>query len=995
MMRLLKDMKNRENRINRLLAFCLLSLSVTVAGQVGQAGQVTLVDWKLKAVDEVLERAAMMQQGFSTADWIIATVPGTVFTSFVNQGLEEDPNYGDNIYRVDKKRYNKDFWYRTEFEIPASFSKKHIWINFEGINRSAEVYVNGTWVGTTDGFYERGKFDISGLVDKKGKNVLAVLVKYPREPIPNYASPTYISSAGWDWMPYVPGLINGITDDVFLSNTGDVELIDPWIRTHSIRDNEADLSLAIELKNNAQKEVRGTLNITINPGNVVLSREVGLRPEFTSTVYFNAERDSLLTINNPKLWWPNGYGEQPLYTCELSFETEGVVSDRKELRFGIRTYDYDTTGNVLHIKVNGTPIFLKGGNWGMSEYMLRCRGEEYFTKIRLHKEMNYNMIRNWIGSTTDEEFYEACDQYGIMVWDDFWLNSHNNLPSDVFAFNRNAVEKIKRLRNHPSIALWCGDNEGYPLPPLNNWLAEDVRVFDGGDRKYHANSHSDALSGSGIWVNLEPEGYFTTPPLGFGGEEGWGLRSEIGTAVFTNFESFKKFMPEEDWWPRNEMWNKHFFGPSASNAGPDTYVRSIDERYGPAENIEEFCKKAQLLNIETNKAMYEGWLDNMWDDASGILIWMSQSAYPSFVWQTYDYYYDLNGAYWGVKAACEPLHILWNSASNNVKVTNTSSEDYTGLVATTTVYNPDGKKVPGFDYSTTLDVASNSFTSCYTLNFGDDENLAFKKPATASSFEKSAGAAERVNDGGVGSRWGSKYEDGQWVCIDLEKEETFNEVHIYWENAHAADYKLQVSNDGTSWKDIYSNDNCQGAKEKIALEPVTARYIRMLGGKRASMWGFSIYEIKVYNRSTTKQKANPLKDVHFIRLELRNSKGELVSENFYWRANEYLNYKALNELPEVSLKVKTKTWDADGKRYILATVKSPKNAGSVAFANRVMLLDATSGEQVLPAFMDANYFSLMPGESKDVLIEFDPALLKGTETKVVVRQYVSAENVKH
>ena len=92
--------------------------------------------------------------------------------------------------------------------------------------------------------------------------------------------------------------------------------------------------------------------------------------------------------------------------------------------------------------------------------MLRCRGEEYDLKLKLHNEMHFNMIRNWIGSVTDDEFYEACDKYGIMVWDDFWLNSNSNLPDDVFAFNMNAVEKIKRLRNHACIAVWCGDNEG-------------------------------------------------------------------------------------------------------------------------------------------------------------------------------------------------------------------------------------------------------------------------------------------------------------------------------------------------------------------------------------------------------------------------------------------------------------------------------------------------------------------------------------------------------
>ena len=134
-------------------------------------------------------------------------------------------------------------------------------------------------------------------------------------------------------------------------------------------------------------------------------------------------------------------------------------------------------------------------------------------------------------------------------------------------------------------------------------------------------------------------------------------------------------MPKESWWPRNDMWDKHFFGPQAANASPDKYVGMITENYGKPEGIEDFCRKAQLLNIESNKAMYEGWQHHMWNDASGIMTWMSQSAYPSFVWHTYDYYYDLTGAYWGVKKACEHVHIQWSYADNSVKIINTTLND--------------------------------------------------------------------------------------------------------------------------------------------------------------------------------------------------------------------------------------------------------------------------------------------------------------------------------
>ena len=224
------------------------------------------------------------------------------------------------------------------------------------------------------------------------------------------------------------------------------------------------------------------------------------------------------------------------------------------------------------------------------------------------------MIRNWLGSVTDAEFYEYCDKYGLMVWDDFWINSNPNLPYDLNVFNHNVVEKIKRVRNHPCIAVWSGDNEAYPEQPIQGWMDVNIKTFDGGDRSFLPCSNAGGLSGSGYWGAFEPRYYFLNypdPSSGGDGKRGWGFRTEIGTAVVPTFESFKKFMPETDWWPRNEMWNKHYFGSSAGNARPDHYAASIDKGYGKAENAEDFCRKAQLVNLESNKAMFEGWLDHM------------------------------------------------------------------------------------------------------------------------------------------------------------------------------------------------------------------------------------------------------------------------------------------------------------------------------------------------------------------------------------------------
>jgi len=921
------------------------------------------------------------------SNWVPAVVPGTVFGSYVEAGLEKDPNFGDNIHQVDKTKYDRDFWYRTSFDTPELAQGELLWLNFDGINRKGEIYLNGQRLGLLDGFMHRGHFNITPYINKSGKNTLVVLAYWPGVPIPNHASPTYISSASWDWMPYVPGLLSGITDDVFLTVSGAVTLIDPWVRTNKIAEKEAVLKIQYELKNNTNEDQRVVIHGVINPGGIRFSQSskisAGKQRDFTIG---GSRRDQIL-VPNPLLWWPNGYGEPNLYTCDLSCEIDGKLTDQRTISFGIKEYSYEIVDEVFRIKINGEPIYLKGGNWGMSEYMLRCRGEEYDLKVKLHKDMNYNMIRNWIGSTTDEEFYAACDKYGIMVWDDFWLNSHTNLPDDVFAFNHNAVEKIKRFRNHPSIAVWCGDNEGYPLPPLNGWLEENVKTFDGGDRHYHANSNSDGLSGSGPWTNFHPIWYFSKKPLGFGKNMhgDWGLRTEIGTAVFVNFDSFKKFMPQEDWWPKdwskNEMWNKHYFGPLAGNAGPAKYFSTIEMNYGKPKGIEDFCRKAQLVNYESNRAMYEGWQHHIWNDASGILTWMSQSAYPSFVWQTYDYYYDMTGAYWGVKKACEPLHVQWSYADNSVKVINTTLNEVPDLKVNATVYNLDGKVMSKYGNETTITAQPNTASEAFQLQFTVD-NLAVGAKAYASSTSKDAMGPEAVADGSDGSRWASEYIDNQWIYIDLGETKEFANIVLNWENAHAKSYKLHVSDDGQNWQEIYQNLDSKGGIEDIKIKPLKTQFVKVECIERATQWGFSLYEIELY---AAKRVRSDLTDVHFIKLEMTDKENHLVSENFYWRSNRVGDYQALNKLPKAKLDTKSTLTIQEGKALI--TVQISNKAKTPAFAIHVQAKRKSDGERLLPAILNDNYFTLLKGESKEIKIAFDAELLKDDQYLLEVVPY--------
>ena len=971
-----------------IAASLLLSLPLAAAVQkVSLNSDGRVAAWQLRAQDEVPDAKAMLGAGYDASGWVAAVVPGAAFTSFVEAGIEPDPNFGDNAYKVDRSKYDCNFWYRAEFatkDLPAGARR---WICFEGVNRGAEVYLNGARLGSLDGFMDRGMFEVTHLLRQDAApNVLAVLVRVPTNPIANHASPTYISSAGWDWMPYVPGLLGGITDDVYFTTSGDVSLVDPWVRTRVPSREQGVISLTTELKNHSQQEKTGVVRGVIRPGDITFEKRFKIGAGQQRTVGVDPREFPQLTVDDPALWWPNGYGDQNLYTCELTCEVDGEVSDRRTVTFGIREYSYDFVKGVFQLSVNGERIYCKGGNWGMSEYMLRCRGAEYDLKIRLHREMNYNMIRNWIGSTTDDEFYEACDRYGIMVFDDFWLNSHPNLPDDVFAFNRNAVEKIKRLRNHPSIAVWCGDNEGVPLAPLNEWLREDVKAFDGGDRWYQPISREYGFSGSGPWVNAHPIWYFTAHPLGYGDHklDGWGFRTEIGSAVFTNYESYKKFMPEPERWPASpEMLDKHFFGNSAGNARPTRYFAAVEYNYGKAAGAEDFCRKAQLLNIEVNKAMYEGWQHHLWNDASGILTWMSQSAYPSFVWQTYDYYYDLNGAYWGVRKACEPLHIQWSYADNTVKVVNASGEAYNGLRATAAVYNMDGSEVKRYAQRAALSSLPNTAVKVMTLPFPEDRNLARGKKTVASSSENDdSHAAKSVTDGNTGSSWRSGGPGEQWVMVDLGAPTEFSDIVLTWESEAAKAYEILASDDASTWRTVYTSGKPSTPIDQIRIDPVTARYVKLQGTAPHDDWQLVLFEMELYGPETPAEELSP---VHFIRLRLTDDAGNLLSENFYWRSNRLGDYRALNDLEPAKLDVRTKAETVDGKRIIRATVTN--RGRSVAFAVRLMPVYASTGEQILPVIMDDNYFTLLRGETRKVDIEIDESLLGDDTYKLVARPY--------
>lgn len=1022
--------------MNNQLRYLLIALSLFALSASGYAQTSILslnssnprIEWELKpqADLEGIAGERISTPGFEMTGYVKGLVPGAVFTAYVEAGIVPEPEYSDNIWKVDETFYNRPFWYRTEFELPESYTAgKRVWLHFDNTNRFADFYFNGVKISGTktstkdvSGHMIRSKFDVTHLIKQAGKNTVAVLISDPdqkktRKAKDHYGvvcSPSYLAAAGWDWMPYVPGRLAGITGNAYLAITGDAVMEDPWVRSELPTLEKAELSISTDVRNAASQPKNVTVSGVIQPGNITFSKTTQVAAGSTSRLSVNKEDFAQLVINHPKLWWPNGYGEPNLYTCKLTCSIDGELSDEKEVTFGIKKYEYKMVDNavgypVLTFFINEQKIYLKGGNWGMSEYLLRCQGEEYETKIRLHKEMNYNMIRLWTGCVTDDEFYDYCDKYGIMVWNDFWLYVAYNEVAQPEAFKANALDKVKRLRNHPSIAIWCGANETHPAPELDNYLRKMVAEEDNNDRMYKSCSNQDGLSGSGWWGNQPPKHHFETsssnlafnkPAYPYGVDHGYGMRTEIGTATFPTFESVKEFIPQESLWPlptdeqlKNDddnVWNKHYFGKEASNANPVNYKQAVNTQFGESAGLEEFCEKAQLLNIEVMKGMYEAWNDKMWNDAAGILIWMSHPAYPSFVWQTYDYYYDPTGAYWGAKKACEHLHIQWNASNNKIKVVNATANDLSGAIAKATIFDLNGKEIPSYGQTKKVNVTSSNIAEAFTLNF-NPSNLAFGKKVTASSITSPARDASLIVDGGAGSRWESEYSDSQWICLDLGKKEKIDKVVLKWEVACAKEYELQVSNDGKKWKSVHTEKNGKGETEVIELPSLKARYVRVACSKRATSFGYSLYEMEVYGDKIQKDKEE-LTPLHFIRLEMTDNKGNLLSDNFYWRNGvKDLDYTAFNTLPGADLSCKLVSgMSKDGK--LVLRIKN--NAPTVAVTNRIRLVNRATGERVLPIIMSDNYITLMPGEEREITVEAAKELLEGG-VDVLLKQYGQKE----
>ncbi|HEY3863908.1 MAG TPA: glycoside hydrolase family 2 TIM barrel-domain containing protein [Verrucomicrobiae bacterium] len=815
--------------------------------------------WQLQFASKVSQSGGQISvASFQPDNWLAATVPGTILTSLVNDKVYPDPLFGENNRpdKIPETLCRESYWYRTVFTVPADYAGRQIWLNFEGINYSAEIWVNGHQAGTMRGAFARGIFDVSKFAAPGQPAALAVLITpqpHPGTPhehtikdgmglnggITAIDGPCFLCTIGWDWIPAIRDRDSGIWQKVYLSATGPVAIRNPLVTTDlPLPDlDHADVGIATTLENYSDAQVSGVLKGDF--GDVSFETPVTIPARQTNMVSLSPATVPALRLTHPNLWWPNGYGPQNLYKLHLNFEVGAAVSDSREVTFGVRKITYTVPDSEnLTISVNGVRIMCRGGNWGLDEAMKRNPRARLEAQIRMHKLANYTIIRNWVGQSTSEDFYDMCDQYGLLLWDEFFQPNPSDgpNPTDLVTYLANVREKILRFRNHPSIAVWCARNEGYPPKEIDTALRKLMAELEPTRLYQPSSTAGHGVHSGGPYCWRTPREFYE-----YGADDVF--KTEIGSVSVPTLESIHGMMPQKDWEVIDDDWAEHDFAKGAQRG--NLYPQILNGRYGKAVNLADFTRKAQMMNYEAFRALYEGRNAKMFKPCTAVITWMSNPAQPSFVWQIYHHDLEPNSSLFGAQKACEPVHIQLNEKTGDVEVINNLPAALSQARASLSVFNLDGSNVYQHEYA--VDAA-----------------------ATA---ETSLGLAE-------------------WPA--------------------------------------------------------------------------------------------GLSAVHFVKLELLDAGGKLLSDNFYWRAlpSQPDDLRALDKLPAATLEASVARHDADGKCLLDLTLRNP--GPGVALMAHAQLRRKDSGARVLPAYYSVNYVSLAPGESKTISIEAAAAGLDGQTPLIAI-----------
>jgi exo-1,4-beta-D-glucosaminidase len=693
--------------------------------------------WTLRSSAELDEGGeAISRPGLNIGEWHRIRVPNTVVGALVESGEYADPYFAMNLRDIPGTTYpigqnfsmqpmpedspfRQSWWYRKEFTLPIELNGRSVRLHFDGINFRANVWVNGTRIADSSevaGAYRRYAFDVTPLLLAGETNVIAVEVFAP--------GPQDLAFTWVDWNPMPPDKDMGLWGEVYLTDSGPLELSNP----HVVSELElpsldrAALSVSVEVRNTTDAAVAGVVRGVIEDRR--FETAVTLAAGEHRTLRFTPDVQPSLVIENPRVWWPYRMGTPELYTLALDADIDGSVSDRQVVRFGIQQMSSELTADGRRLfRVNGRPVLVRGGGWA-PDMMLRPGSRERLeAQMRYTKEMGLNTIR-LEGKLESDLFYDLADEYGILLMPGWCCCSHWERwarwdDEDYRVAPASLRDQALRLRNHPSVLVWLDGSDNPPPADVEQMYLDVLAEVDWS--KPILSNATDApgpVSGpSGVKMRgpyaYVPPSYWLADSLHGGA---FGFATEIGPgAAVPPIESLERMLPADRLWPINEYWTFHAGGGQFRDLA--RFTQALEARYGPATSVEDYARKAQALTYEGERAMFEGYGRNKYS-STGVIQWMLNNAWPSMIWHLYDYYLRPGGGYYGTKKACEPVHVQFSYDDRSVVVVNDEQRPHEGLKVTARLLNLDLSEA--FAGEAQIDVPADAVVRPLTVPRPDD-----------------------------------------------------------------------------------------------------------------------------------------------------------------------------------------------------------------------------------------------------------------------------------
>ena len=655
-------------------------------------------NWKLQPFGEWTEdgKTLIKPNIYTKKNSISCNVPTTVLGAFVNQGKVKDPFFADNIERIPKEWFKSQWRFSKTIVIDKQFSGLYSRLCFEGINYSADVYLNGTKIASKDtlaGAFRRFEIDITKVI-KTGSNKLVVIV-FPPQP-GNY-------TIGFvDWTPPPTDKNMGLFRPVSIRFNGTISINQPFVKSKILnaKTGESELTIEALVINHSASEVKTNINLAFDE--VKINRTISLKANESQLVRWNPEMNPQLKLKNAKLWWPVTMGKPDMYSLKLTSSVENKITDISITKFGIREVtDYLDKNGYRFYKINGQNLQIRGGGW-TDDLFLRETPENVEAQLQYTKLMNLNCIRLEGFWGTSSILYDLCDKYGILLmagWSCQWehqkylgkaVDDFGGIVTaqDIDLVARSLVDQIVWLRNHPSLFVWALASDKISRPELEKRYIKDLSIVD--PTRPFLNScavlKSPITGPSG--VKMEGPYDYVTPNYWYtdtkrGGAYGFNTETGPGPQI-PPIESLKKMIPADQLWPINSMWNYHCARAVFNDI--NRYLNALNHRYGEAQSLDEFLMKAQMMNYEAIRPMFESFAVNR-ATAGGIVQWMLNASWPKLYWQLYDYYLMPNAAFFGTQTALKPLNLIYNYGDKNVYVTNDYRTNQYGLIAEIKVFD--------------------------------------------------------------------------------------------------------------------------------------------------------------------------------------------------------------------------------------------------------------------------------------------------------------------